>query len=74
MYLRILGQLDQLQQVLRNSLWVFGPLRVRSVPRAGDVIVKTSVQVGLDLVQGAHYTEGRWQFHSEAYLEDNGRS
>ena len=71
---RILSQLGQLQQVLRNSLWVFWPLYRWSVPRADDVIAKASAQEDLGLVQGSHYTEGRWQIHSEAFLKDSGRS
>lgn len=67
---RILSQLGQLQQVLRNSLWVFRPLYRWSVPYTDDVIDKASARAGLGSVQESHCTEGHWQIHSETLLED----
>ena len=69
MYSRVLGQLGQLQQVLRDDLWTLWPLRVRSVPQIDDVIVKATVRVDPGLVQGSHCTGGRWGIRSETFLK-----
>jgi len=71
-YSRILGQLSQPQQVFRNSLWAFRPLRIRSVP--DDVILKAPIQADAGRVQGSRYTEDGWQIRSEASFEGGGRS